>query len=259
MMNQDEEFIQKMFNFYGIELKKIEESKSKSPDFIYKKSEQTILLELKTKYDEQIFLDKRRDILQRDEMFEHSDILKYSNTYSGLNKNAYIQLEERKNQISANLCFIIFYAKEPNSIDKMEKYEVTIYGKKFLIPINTDEYKAKYCFYYDLNDFMRFKNVIDGAIITNGQQLRICLNSVSPNYEEVKKCDVVKIFDKGVNDPIELEKIKKIMLMPESINRKKKDEVKEYIKKEYKIEKFVEADFPSYTYESILKIEDLYR
>ena len=253
-MNDDEKFIKNIFEHYNMPFTKIKESTSKSPDFIYNGENETILFELKSKYDDPKLLKKRKDEIERENLYQHVDVLEYSNTYSSITNKAYNQLRDNKVKLNADLCFIIFYAKEPNSHDKMEKYIITLYGKKFIIPQPMPEFNAKYCYFYEYSDFMRFKDIIDGAVITNGRNLNVCINPISKNYEMVKKSKLVNIFKEGVLDPKDLIKKNKIHILPESIDRSRKSEIKKYIKEKYGIENYIEADFPSYTYESRIDV-----
>jgi hypothetical protein len=255
MLLDDEEYAIEILKYFDIKAIKIEESNTKSPDFLIELNGKKILIELKSKYDDSELIETREDMLNDNKIHQQIDILKHSNTISGITNKAYKQLKTKKNQIKADECYIFFLTEEPDSDDKIEKIHSTLFGKKLLVPLGTNAKDSKFCFYYSESDFFRYKDVLDGAIISNGSELRFCLNNYSINYKNVKNGVIVNKIKSGINDPIELEKAGNIYLADCNIDRKDIESLDNYLKEKYSIERFIITDFPSITYRKKINLK----
>ncbi len=255
-MQEEEKLVIDIFNFFGFKAEKIPESNEKSPDFIINNDNKKILVELKTKYDSEDFLEIRENELNHTDVYEYHDILKRSDRMSGLIRDAYKQLKIKKEKECADECYLFLLASEPYSHNKIQQFYNTVYGIKFVIPLGRSAPTARNCFYYTFNDFFRYKDIIDGAIISNGHILKFCVNTFSEAYKYIYKNKFVNSFQPGVVDPIKLEENNKVYLMDSTINRRNTDALNEYLEKKYKLEKITQGNFPSITIESKIDIDN---
>lgn len=235
---------------FGLAAEKIPESHEKAPDYLIKDGDRRYLIELKTKYDSPEFLEQRERELEDSGIYEHQSVLKRSNAMSGIVGDAYKQLIDSKKRHHADECYLFLLASEPYANDKYEQFYNTLYGQKFIIPLgNNNVPPPRYCFYYSFSDFYRYRDIIDGAIVSNGSSLKFCLNSFSTAYNSADGNLFAKRFPKVV-DPIQQEKEGVAYLMDSDIDRRNIDELNAYLQNKYDLEKVTQADFPSIIVES---------
>ncbi len=256
IMLEDEDLVIAIFDFFGFKAEKIPESNEKSPDFIIETDSKRILIELKTKYDSREFNKKRNNSLSSNGIFEHRDVLNRSNTMSRIIKDGYKQLKERKVKERADECYLFLLASEPFAYNKFEQFYSTVYGLKFIICLGESAPPPRNCFYYSFNDFYRFRDIIDGAIISDGKKLKFCINTFSPRYKYVNENTFINSFNPGIVDPMHMEKNGEAFVLDSDIDRRNIDELNVFLEKKYDLEKVAKGNLPSITIESTISIED---
>ena len=100
---------------------------------------------------------------------------------------------------------------------------------------------AKNCYYFTESQFFCCRETLDGAFLVNNYngQLKLLINDKSSNYERLKKSKFLAQFEANVPcvDPIELEVNGKAYVADCQIDRRKLDEVEQYVFKKYGIKR----------------------
>jgi len=92
----------------------------------------------------------------------------------------------------------------------------------------------KDCYYFDYSDFYRYKDDLDGAILSKNEVMLLVLNNHSPKYEKFLASDFVKRFgSEFIIDPPEREKEGKIWIADCEIPRKEENQILGYLKEKY--------------------------
>ncbi len=257
-MNNDEQHAVELLKQLGLKAEKIPESDEKSPDFIVKTDSKKVLIELKTKYDSPEFVEKRDTALDLDGEFEHVGVLRRTNTISGLITEAYKQLKQRKTKYGTDECYVFLLGTEPYANDKYYQFYYTVYGVKFLMPLQLRRTAPtpRDCFFYEYNDFYRYRDVIDGAVISNGRLIKLCLNPFSAAYDGRANNEFVNAFKTHVVDPYALEEADQVFVVDSDIDRSDTNAIDHYLMKKYDLEKVTAANFPSIKAEFSVKIDD---
>lgn len=248
-VSAEEKHISDFFAEYGLQAHKIRESDEKSPDFYIEAHGAKILVELKTKFDDEELMKSREKAFAKDELFEYSTIWDRKNSISSAISKAYKQLSHRKKKIGADFCYVFLLATGNYTSAQLRQFESTLYGSKEILSSKhgSPEPQKKTCYYYTFSDFYRYKEVIDGAFILGKNFGRLCLNDQSVQYPSARESAFVKAFLPGVLDPQQLEEDGKAYSITESIDRRDKELLNEYLKSKYKLEKIIAFNWPQLT------------
>ena len=163
-------------------------------------------------------------------MFEKTSILKRTNRLSGIIKKASSQLASQKEAYGADFCFIYLQATGIHSSEKLTQFEVSLFGSKDLILMGGGDPDIKTCYYFTHSDFFNNRDVLDGAFIFGENSGRLCINSLSPNYERVIESKFVNRFRPGVPDPIEQEKSGSAYILDADLPRNDEEPIKQYLR-----------------------------
>lgn len=92
------------------------------------------------------------------------------------------------------------------------------------------------CYYFHESIFYSCHNELDGAILScpdgSGLKMQLCINTLSPSIGTFRKTDLYKNLSKGLCDP---NLLCGTMIADCDIDRKKVDEVMEFLREKYKI------------------------
>lgn len=202
-----EEGIKAALEKFGFQVEKIEERDGiKTPDFYVQKDDDQYTIELKTKQVNQAMIVKMKDAFSRNEIYSGMVPIEHSGTIQGLVRDARKQLASKPiYEDSFNLAW--FHCEGHNAVATMELFEVVLYGKVFGSEFGEhDRGKAFECYYYkSIAMFNKYQNILDGAVITGDESIKILLNIFSPKYEAFKQSSLCRTFEKGVQDPLQRE------------------------------------------------------
>lgn len=241
--SKEEVFIKNVFQYFGFTLKKICESKAKSPDFITSDSQYKILLELKTKKESSEILNERRRVLATEKIYSKTTPLHRNNRISKLFDKSAKQFLSKKDSVGANFCFIVLYASGPSASYHLSQFEASAYGLVNLITYNNNKEPLRKCYYFQNSDFYTHRSIIDGAILVGENSLQFCINDLSPNFDDVKNSFFVNAFTYGVVDPIAKEEAGKAYSVRVDIDRNDEDSIIEHIKNKYSLDKITPISF----------------
>lgn len=246
-MNQEEMIKQELENA-GFQVEKLEEREGiKTPDFYVQKGNDTYFIELKTKeMNSQIIADMNL-AFQEGKIHESAIPLQHNGTFQKIIHKAKTQLEAEpvyENQDAFKIVW--FHCEGIDASAYMEIFENILYGKVYCADFKdkSNEIAWGCYFYHKTAMFMQYKNILDGAVISMDGSLKIFPNILSAKYPYLKKSSLFTIFREGENDPLDMEREKKALVVDDSLNREKLDS--EIIKK-YELKSFQIFPMMSYT------------
>lgn len=242
-----EEWFSSVISSFGFHVEKIPESSSESPDFFVTDGSDRYLIELKTKLDSDDLVAERQEVLEKGEMYQRTTVLERTNTISGIIRKAARQLASKKDEYSADYCFICLHASGLGASEKITRYEVSLYGSKEIIHFDGGDPNIKTCYYFTNSDFFNNKEIVDGALILGDKAGRLCLNNLSPRYKGLRDSSFVAAFYDGLVDPWHKEKNGQAYVVDGDLPRNDENGVLNYIREKYGLKKVVPFNWPLFS------------
>lgn len=240
-----EESIAASLEEYGFNVTKIEERDSiKTPDFHVELNGDSYTIELKTKYMNPDVINGMKEAFDNGNM--HTDIvsLDFSQKLRKIIHKAKQQLEtDPIYEDSFNLAW--FHCEGRDASTTMDLFENTLYGKAFVFDADDDTDKAYDCYYYyEKAMFNKYKDVLDGAVISMDGSLKVLLNLYSPKYEGFKNSSLCEFFKDGVQDPVEREKREEGVFVDDGMCR---EDINVSLQEKYDMKRLFVMPMQSYT------------
>jgi len=240
-----EESIKASLEAYGFSVGKIPERKDiKTPDFYVTLDDDSYTIELKTKYMNQSLIEEMKQAFDNGEM--HTDIisLDFNQKYRKVIHKAKQQLETNPiYEDSFNIGW--FHCEGHDASTTMELFENTLYGKAYVIDADDGTDKAYECYYYHKKAmFNKYKDILDGAVVSMDGSLKVLLNIYSSKYEALKNSNLCKIFKEGVQDPIQREARGEAIFVYQGMNR---ENIHLELQKKYSMKRLMVVPMKSYT------------
>lgn len=219
-MSQEESIFASLED-YGFNITKIKEREGiKTPDFYVELGDDSYTIELKTKYMNPDIIEEMKEAFDNGEM--HTDIvsLDFSQKMRKIIHKAKQQLESDPIYVNSfNLAW--FHCEGRDASTTMDLFENTLYGKAFVFDADDGTDKAYDCYYYyEKAMFNKYKDVLDGAVISMDGSLKVLINLYSPKYKAFKNSSLCTFFKDGVQDPLEREKKQEGIFVDERMCRK---------------------------------------
>lgn len=209
--------------------------KKKEADFLATFGSTRVLIEEKTKEDDPEYLARRASELESGAIHDITLPIKRDETISGIVRSASRQLKSSSN-LPHDFRLIWFTATGVTAQGKYEQFMSTLYGRTNIIEMNAIGVYRR-CYFFRNADFFRRAAVIDGAVAayTNGTSIstKLCLNPLSPRYEQLKSSEVLTPFRDAIEDPIEMERSESAFILDSAIDRKNEDELFAFLQKKY--------------------------
>lgn len=203
-------------------------------DFLANFSSVHVLIEEKTKEDDPTYLAQRAQDLEGGQVHAASLPLRRDETLSGLVRDAPRQLRSSSDK-PHDFRLMWFTATGPLAIGKYEQFMATLYGRTNILEMNAFGYRR--CYYFRHADFFRRASVIDGAVVahTDGRSIfaRLCLNSLSPRFQSLRKSPVLKPLGTAVEDPESLEAEGTAFVLDATLDRKQELPLLSYLQQKY--------------------------
>jgi hypothetical protein len=211
-----------------------------------------VLVEEKTKEDDPNYLIKRAEQLERGEVHAATLPLTRDETLSGLIRDASRQLRSSSDK-SHDFRLMWFTATGIHAEGKYEQFMATLYGRTNILEMNGAHYRR--CYYFRNSDFFRRAEVIDGAIVahTDGVSItaKLCLNSLSPRFEDLRRSTVLAPLGAAVEDPVALEAAGTAFILDCALDRGIEGPLLAYLQQKYATAPLMRLDL-GYTNASIL-------
>lgn len=224
----------------------------KAADFLATFGSTRVLIEEKTKEDDVDYIAQREQELKCGKVHGITLPIKRDETISGIVGKASRQLVSSSN-LPHDFRLMWFTAKGVTARGKYEQFMATLYGRTNIIEMNKSVYRR--CYFFRNADFFKRASVIDGAVAayTDGVSIsaKLCLNPLSPRYEQLKLSEVCAPFNGAVEDPLELERSESAFVLDAAIDRKNEPELLAFLQNKYVTGPLMKFDL-GYTNTSVL-------
>jgi hypothetical protein len=238
-MNSEKE-AQECLRLFGLEVCKIKESSTQTPDFFVRCNNNTYLVELKEKFTDKEYLKSRDRILLQGNKFEEITAAGRKKSISNRIREACRQLNAI--ELEADFKIVWLYAKGHHPDFQMYDFESTLFGREVLVDWGKEDGFSGFCYYYGHSDFFNNRNYLDGAIVTTSEEMKLCMNTCSPKYELLKSSGLTKAFGYGVLDPVELEKKGLALIVDTEIDRNDEVSIMQHLARKYALQRPMKMD-----------------
>ena len=230
----------------GLVVTEVERSNTeKRPDFIVRAGEVVSIVELKTKGEDEAEIRSRNSILDSGAVFiRHEDSLR-RNRLSALIRDGVKQLSAYSID-GTPFRLLWLHSTGPYASVMMERFQTTLYGSREII--HTEKQLAnRWCYYFDNSDFFRFRDLLDGAIISQDGSARFCINDLSPRAQELRlSCLPIKMAN-AYCDPTEFESANQAYIVDGDVDRLAPDAIKTYLKNKYGCGEILDLNMKHYS------------
>jgi hypothetical protein len=216
----------------------------KTPDLLVEKDEVVFVIEIKEKDDDSARIVRENEGLAKGLIVSRSESINRTNSVSGIVSNAVEQLAKYQAP-PKSLKLVWLHASGCDPELKMMQFHGSIYG--IVDIIDMDSGKSRKCYYFGFNDFFRYSEILDGAILTAGSSLQVCVNDLSPRASELRKSPLVTMFSRGVLDPAELEKQGVAYIADCDLDRRDTTQLLTYLQNKYQKRWLMDLNFTQHT------------
>mgnify|MGYP000877277828 FL=1 len=242
-----------LLEHWGVTVEDIPTSKQKQEaDFLASFDGVRVLIEEKTKEDDPAYLALREEELESGQIHAATLPLVRNETLAGLVRDASHQLRS-SSDLPHDFRLMWFTATGVHAEGKFEQFMATLYGRTNIMEMNASGYRR--CYYFRNADFFRRAEVIDGAVVahTNGTSItvKLCLNSLSPRFQQLRTSSVLKPFGTAVEDPIALESAGTAFVLDSDLDRRQEGPLLAYLQNKYGTGPLMKFDL-GYTNASVL-------
>lgn len=221
-------------NQLNFEAKRIPENEEEgeTADIFACKNSENYLFEVKSRDDHTDFMEQVEKS-QDYQMIEYKKPIRRSNKISSILEKANGQLEATP-KTNNDYCCVWFRAINKFIPDEADLIRTSLYGIRHLLVANSNkEISRAECYYFDYNDFFRFKN-ISAVVIENGRGIHLCVNDYSMRIQSFRNSVLYQYFSRheSLTDP---EKMCDILIARINCPRNKTDKVINHLQKKYKL------------------------
>ncbi len=229
-------------NLFGLEAEELPERLNRrTPDFrVTSRFGDLTFLELKAKGDDLEQTAKEREGLNQGGVVSRSVPLTRRNTLSGIIEDGVEQL--RDYPIPADAFSVLWchsWGRDAELL--MDRFRATLFGTTNIIDMGPTK-DTRFAFYFGFNDFYRFRDTLDGALLSTEVECQLCINSLSPRAELFRKSGFVQAFARGLCDPSVLEKREEAYLVDGDVDRRNEHEVLNYLRTKYDRDRLLNID-----------------
>jgi hypothetical protein len=223
---------------------------AKSADLIATKS-QRYLIELKERGDDLARVAAANELLAHGKIVGTSDTAGYKNRASGIISEGVKQLRAR-HDVERDFQLLWLHSTGLYPDVKMRQFCATLYGTTNIADLDGDGYHRP-CYYFYNSDFFRYRKDLDGAVLSAGKDLQLCVNNLSSRVLAFRKSELASAFTGGIVDP-EVKHDRGEAYIPDPhIDRRDPEVVLQHLRQKYGRSKLINIDLG---YMSVEKIEE---
>ena len=200
-----------------------------TPDLLATKGRR-FLIEIKTKEDDPAVLLDRRNRLDAGEVAVGAAPFTPQNTISRIIKKGSEQLAAYPSERS-DFRLLWLLAVGADSEGQYEQFRATLYGLTNVVGPDDSSLMPCYCLRHSA--FYRWRDVLDGAVISTLESGELCLNSYSPRYAELRGSVLGALFGQGIVDPQALEQSGAAYIADCDVDRNDETAVLQYLLRKY--------------------------
>ncbi len=246
--DHDKEFVLSLLKSYGFQASSIQEkTEHKTPDLRVAMPEGDVLIEVRSKVDDQ----QLRDLL----MSPKGTPLSYN--VSAINtalRNEYRQIRDFPDRVDSNFTLIWFITRKIGSVTVLVKPAalLLLYGIESLEgeTVEGNFFGPTSCYFFHESFFFKRKD-LDGVVLHDDRSVELCFNPFSPRHNALNDTEIVEFFREhySVLDPKQLEAGGKCFIADCDGSRQDTDGIIRYLKSKYGlgriiINRFLYFNFP---------------
>ncbi len=222
--------VRQLLRDFGLQPSDIPHRGLKTPDFEAKGKNSMYTIELKIKGDDP------KEIARDSKVLAQGEVLS-KEIPTGPRNKLYAVITKGTNQMiehdpTHKTFHIIWVHSTGNNAELLNRrFRSTLFGMQNVF--STERSKTTTCYYFNESSFFSHKDSLDGAILTCGDTLQLCVNTLSFGYGKFKTSDLYKALSKGLCDPAILEQREGAMIADCNIDRKNSELILEYLRKKY--------------------------
>ena len=242
----------------GMRVEKIPESDAKTPDFFVSDSRHSYLLEVKDKFPNAQELIRRKETLERGEVYDGQERLSHNRNISNVISDAVKQLSNY-NEKSADFKLVWLHARGLYPDVQMQQLEATLYGAVDITDRDTwteGGATVKPCYFFYFNDFYQFRDTVDGAVVADDHRAKFCLNPYSLRFMELKQSTFCQAFAGGICDPLEQEAAGRAYIADWDGSRRDKKVTLRLLQEKYNRPNLLDFEFTHLSGEMLVQRED---
>lgn len=230
---------------HGFSVSEIPERQGKkTPDLLVERDSAVFVIEIKEKDDDSNKIAEENERLAKGLLVSKSETINRTNSVSGIVSNAVEQLSEYKTS-PKSMKLIWLHASGQDPELQMTQFRGSLYGLVDIIDMESGQNRK--CYYFGFNDFFRYREILDGAILTAGSSLQVCINDLSPRANELRKSPLISTFASGVLDPAELERNDSVYIADCDLDRRDTKQVIMYLQDKYQKKWLMDLNFTQHS------------
>jgi hypothetical protein len=241
----------------GFDVERIPTADEERADWLVKHGSFAMLVEEKTKIDDPSTLARRREALDRGELFPSHAPIKPDNGLARITRKAVKQIAATAPHVPHDFRVVWFTAAGRNHEAKRMQYIATLYGSTNIFQLGQS--RLKRCYFFRNSDFFRHREALDGAVVAEieGDNIsaRLCMNSLSPRYERFRECALRASFGTAIVDPREDERNGEAYVADCELDRTQSTGVLQFLQSKYGVENLMDMDMSLASVEIVVKTD----
>ena len=236
--------IKKALQEFGLVAKDIPPKNAKTPDFEVIGKNSRYILEFKIKGDDPTEIENDRKILNAGEIVSKEIPTGPRNRLHAIITEGVQQIKEYDPEHNSFHVLWLHSSGRNEHLLNM-RFHATLFGTQDLFSLGVKDLIT--CYFFHDSSFYTHRNDLDAAILTYKNKLQLCVNTLSPNYNNFIKSDLYLALSAGLCDPEILEKKEGFMIANCVINRKAINEVLNFLRSKYSLEHLQTIDLKQHS------------
>ena len=232
-MNEQEllALITSEFERKGFFVEKLAERDRPTADLAIRKGDDTYLIEVKQRDREDELQDALSSAQTGEVRFLESEVIERTNKYSRIIGDGVSQLRHTAEGSDFRLLWL--QGSDEDSDTDAELFLASLTGIAYLITVNEETSEDFRCYFYELNDFYRNREILDGVFIGESGGFNLLINPLSPRYEALKGSALFSDFSESVIDPIADIESGQAIVVDDCVDRRNEQAVLVHLSEKY--------------------------
>ena len=220
---------------WGARVEEIPTSPTEESDLLATLDGCRLLIEEKTKFDDLAALRERDATLNSGKIHMATTPIAPNNRLSGIVRKAVSQLQSSSREVDYDLRAIWFTGTGTLAKAKYHQFIATLYGSTSVYARDTPGLKT--CYFFRNSEFYRHASTLDGAIVgfASGASVtvKLCLNPLSANWQQLRDSPFARHFTTGLIDPSAEEASAEAYIADTAADRNDQSAVLSYLQEKY--------------------------
>ncbi|HEX6899008.1 MAG TPA: hypothetical protein VF789_04815 [Thermoanaerobaculia bacterium] len=237
----------------GLEVVQLQERDERTPDLLVIHQHERYVIEIKSKRDNEDLLREEAKLLAKGEIVKHFEGTGRRVPVARVIESAIKQIRNLPPHDS-DFRLIWLHAEGARPKLQMQQFHGTLYGTTDIIDL---EGPTRLCYYFYHNELYKFRDELDGAILTTGEKGQLCLNNFSPRVASLRESFLARsTFKDGICDPEALERDQVVYMADGPEDRQDSDSVLRFLQQKYGRMKIMKMDMGYYEFGTTLPLDD---